>query len=107
MSRRPPLGQTLKQKLSNLALGPSSPTSPRSPDSNFNGDWSPSTAWPTLSKKKSSLFAWARRDDIDVEEDLPPTQEDVEAVEAVLDKVICQAGVDFEYVMLSSFQQAI
>ncbi|KAG8907451.1 hypothetical protein FRB99_004246 [Tulasnella sp. 403] len=95
MARRPPLPQSLRQKLSTLSLSPSSPaSSPTTLRGNSTSDWS-STRSPVI-RKKGSFFNWKRDGEDSEEEELPPTQEDIERVEAVLDKIICQAGVDYE-----------
>lgn len=46
------------------------------------------------------LFGWVKADVTDDAEQTQVTQEAVERVEAVLEKVICQAGVDYEYVQI-------
>lgn len=90
-------GQTLKQKLSSLSLAAAAaaqgnPTSPRSDDSSSNWAASPTVGRPSPFKK--GLFAWNRKEE--EEEEYIPTQDDIERVESCLDRIICQAGVDFE-----------
>lgn len=93
MSRKTPLALSLKQKLSSLSLSSSAQTSPTSPRaSNSNPDWPSRSAF----SKKRGIFNWGRRDEDEEDDEYLPTQEDVERVEAILDKVICQAGVDYE-----------
>ncbi|KAG8974902.1 hypothetical protein FRB90_009675, partial [Tulasnella sp. 427] len=99
MSRRPTgLGQTLKQKLSTLSLSAvaaaqGNPTSPRSDDSSSNWASSPTIGRPSPFKK--GLFGWKNKEE-EEEEEYIPTQDDIERVESCLDRIICQAGVDFE-----------
>ncbi|KAG8977160.1 hypothetical protein FRC05_002157 [Tulasnella sp. 425] len=99
MSRRPTgLGQTLKQKLSSLSLSTTAaaqgnPASPRSDDSGSNWASSPTIGRPSPFKK--GLFGWNRKEE-EAEEEYMPTQDDIERVESCLDRIICQAGVDFE-----------
>ena len=86
--------------MSSLSLsGTSSPDSPTSPRGYSTSDWSGSTR-PSSSRRKG-LFSWNRRDsDVEYDEEYIPTDEDLERVEAVIDKIICQAGVDYECVTL-------
>lgn len=99
MSRRPTgLGQTLKQKLSSLSLSTAAAAqgnlaSPRSDDSGSNWASSPTIGRPSPFKK--GLFGWNRKEE-EAEEEYIPTQDDIERVESCLDRIICQAGVDFE-----------
>jgi len=96
MNRKSPLSLTLKQKLSTLSLAPSSPAT-----ANGGQDWNKLTSPIRQPRRKTSgLFGWVKRDsaeDTEVEDyGHVITDEDRLHIDLILEKLICQAGVDYE-----------
>ncbi|KAG9037195.1 hypothetical protein FRB95_006448 [Tulasnella sp. JGI-2019a] len=89
---------SLKQKLSALSLSSSSPSSPTSPVSPFWNSLTDRASSPraSSSKAKNRFFNWVTTNDSEEREDVIYNPDDFERVEAVLQTIICQAGVDYE-----------
>ncbi|KAG8968694.1 hypothetical protein FRC03_006441 [Tulasnella sp. 419] len=89
MSRDGPISLTLKQKLSALSLAPSTPTTLHS-----YSDQRPGKT-PTSPKKKS-FFDWVKREFGEEERNEEPSEAEKKRVDMVLQRLICQAGLDYE-----------
>ncbi|XP_006462937.1 hypothetical protein AGABI2DRAFT_186748 [Agaricus bisporus var. bisporus H97] len=88
-----PPNPSLKQKLSNLSLAPSAPSAPSSSG--------PFSSWPLRGDKRKQLFTkltppWAKP----LRSPLTHEYHEWEGIQGVMAKLIFQAGVDFEFVVV-------